>query len=120
MKQNMNKKGRIGKAIVVFALVCIVLFAIAFAGQALSLWSFSFWEPKWQDAKRDVWEQTSSRINGATQDIAKAQLEYSRAESDAERNAICAYLRNSYPDVTPDEIDDYRLSNFYSKCKYGE
>ena len=78
-----------------------------------------FWKPKYEDMKRDVWEQTSSRINGATQQIAKSQLEYSRSNSDVEKKAICAYLRNSYPDITPEEIDDNTLRHFFSSCKYG-
>jgi hypothetical protein len=115
----MNKKGQIGKVLMIIALVVVVLFVVGFVGQAMSLWNYKFWQPKIEDAKRNVWEQTSSRINGATQTIAKANLEYSRSDNDIEKKAICASLRMSYPDITPEEIDDQTLSRFFSRCKYG-
>jgi len=114
-----SKKGGISGVMVAIILVVIFMMVIAFVGQAYSLWNLKFWGPKFEDAKREVWEQTDSRINGAIQQIARSQLEYLRAEDQVEKDAICATLRNMYPDITPDEIDDYRLSSFFSSCKYG-
>ena len=79
-----------------------------------------FFKPKVKEIERDVWEETPSRILGAQQEIAKSMREYNEVESQLEKDAICAYLRNSYPDITGDEIDDYKLRTFFEMCKYGE
>jgi len=114
-----GKKGGAGITILVIIGILILLFVIGFIGQAVNLWNLKFWGPKYEDAKRDIWEQTNSRINGAIQQIAESRLEYLRTEDPIEKEAICSTLRSMYPDITTDEIDDYTIRQFFSNCKYG-
>jgi len=115
-----NKKGMGGFVLALTIVVIIILLlVISFIGQAVNLWNLKFWGPKFEDAKRDVWEQTNSRINGAIQQIADSRLEYIRSEDPIEKEAICSTLRAMYPDITTDEIDDYTIRQFFSNCKYG-
>ena len=64
--------------------------------------------PKYKAIEREVWEATPSRIEGATQEINKRYLEYNKGTIE-DKEAICMYLRNSYPDITGNEIDDYNI-----------
>ena len=84
-----------------------------------SFYVYKYFAPKYKEVEREVWENTPSRVEGVIQDINTRLLEYNSAEDELEKKAICEYIRNSYPDITPDEIDDYTLRNFFQKCKYG-
>lgn len=48
-----NKKAGTGLIIMGVIGVIILIMIIGFVGQAYSLWSFKFWQPKIEDAKRD-------------------------------------------------------------------
>ncbi len=83
------------------------------------IWMYKTFAPKYKEVEREVWEQTPSRVLGATQEINKRMLEYNSVETKEEKKAICSYIRRSYPDLTPDKINDGKLRIFYEKCKYG-
>ena len=99
--------------------VVIVLSLLAFGTTYGQLKMKEYFGPKFKAIERDIWEETPSRVLGATQEIAKQQQAYNKATDDIEKQAICSYLRNSYPDLTPDKIKDYKLRTFFEKCKYG-
>ena len=112
-----QKKGQIG----IFILIVLVIFlfiGLMVASPFLGLWYRSYFEPKHKEIDREVWEQTPSRIHGAVQEIAKRQIEYIAAD-DQERQAICSFLRNSYPNLDPMNIHDSKLRQFFTNCKYG-
>lgn len=109
-----NKKGQLGFGI----LIIILLIVLIVCGSFFSLWHYGYFAPKYKEIERKVWEESPSRIEGAIQDINKRYLEYNKATID-EKEAICMYLRNSYPDITSDEISDTVLRNFFNSCKYG-
>ena len=112
---------RKGSATVILWVVIgvIVMLGLTFVMTATDLEMKKFFLPKYKELERDVWEESPSRVLGATQEINKRMLEYNEAETDEEKIAICAYLRNSYPDLTPEKIDDYKLRTFFEMCKYG-
>lgn len=117
MEQSKNKKGIVKEGFLGILIIGFILLLVV-GGSFFSLWHYGFFAPKYKAIEREVWEATPSRIEGATQEINKRYLEYNKGDS-SEKEAICMYLRNSYPDITGDEIDDYRLRQFFENCKYG-
>lgn len=109
-----NKKSNIGLAILSIILIIALVASLSF----VNLWYREYFEPKHRAIDREVWENSPARVEGAIQDIANKRLEYMKAEDD-EKQVICEYLRNSYPDLTQTKVDDYKLWQFFSNCKYG-
>jgi len=110
-----------GLKITLAIILCLVLLTgTSFVLNGIGLVSFKFFAPKYEDAKREVFENTNSRINGAVQEINKRMIEYNRAESKADKIAIAEYIRSSYPDLEPSKINDAKIRRFFEKCKYGE
>ena len=98
----------------------VIGFVLLITGASFyGLWHYGFFAPKQKAIEREVWENTPSRVHGAVQEIAKRQVEYNNAESDTEKKAICATLRNMYSNLDPEVIDDFTLRKFFKKCKYG-
>lgn len=95
--------------------VCLLIIALSFAGLGL----YKLFAPKWQEAHREVWEQTPSRIHGATQDISKRYQEYQATNDPIQQQAICQSLRQRYSNLDPSSINDRTLQNFFATCKYG-
>lgn len=111
----MDKKGQIGYLILVAAVVIGLVVASPFIG----LWYRKYFGPKYADVERDIWENTRSRTNAAIQDINTRMVEYTRAKDKVEQNAICAYLRNTYPTFDQTKITDHAVRSFFEKCKHG-
>ena len=105
--------------ILTIIVILVTIAGIVFATTAGNLAMKKFFGPKFKEVERDIWEESPSRVLGATQEIAKSMVEWNRAEDIVEKNAICAYLRNSYPDLTPEKINDNTLRTFFENCKYG-
>ncbi len=102
-------------AILVIAVIGFVVFGLTYAGLGYK----KFFGPKSKNIDRQIWEETKSRTNAAIQDINTRMLEHSKATDDIEKEAICGYLRNSYPTFDANKITDYKVRAFFNKCKYG-
>lgn len=111
----MNNKGNGAYVALWIVLGIALIIGLGFGG----LWYKGYFGPKYQEIDREIWEQTTSRIHGSTQEIGKRYLEYQKADED-EKVAICSYLRTSYPNLDSDNIDDYKLRQFFNNCRYGE
>lgn len=78
-----------------------------------------YFGPKYAEVNREIWENTPSRVHGATQEISRRYVEYQSAD-DTGQKAICSTLRTQYSNLNPEVIDDSRLRSFFTRCKYGE
>lgn len=81
----------IGSIILIFS--CI--FALKYAG----VLSYSFFAPKYEDARRTVFENTQSFIEGKKQELIKYRLEYMRSEDAAEKEALRITIISSMANV---------------------
>lgn len=79
------------KYIVMF--VGLVL-GLSFVGNAVGLWSIKFWGVKYENARREVFEQTQSYNHGMITNVDNLCLEYYRVDSDSHRNALKATIRH--------------------------
>lgn len=70
-----------------------LMFALIFLGNLYGLESFKFFAPKYEDARRNVFENTQSYVEGKRQEIAKLKYEYARSSDETEKAAIRAMVR---------------------------
>jgi hypothetical protein len=102
--------------IAVFIIGLMVLVAIAIGGKFLNLWSFSYSEPKIENARREVFENTKSYNEGKIQELVKYRLEYMRGD-EVTKKAIASTLRHTLADFDKSKLSD-ELYQFIEEIKY--
>lgn len=70
----------------ILSLLAIV--GLVFFMNGLGLVSFKFFEPKMENARREVFENSQSFVHGKIQEISKYRLEYELAKDEADRKAL--------------------------------
>lgn len=112
----------IAKGIGIALLVLIAIFAIGFGGQALNLWQFQFWAPKYENARRQVFEQTRSYNSGMLQELQAYQIEYVKAKAHKDQavmDVIASTVRHRYADFNPPELNA-DLRRFLEEVRHPE
>lgn len=72
------------KVIVVICSIIIAAVAViglTWGGNILGLWSYSFFAPKYENVKREVFENTQSYVEGKRQALTKYYNEYRNSDS---------------------------------------
>lgn len=108
------------KQIGIGLLILVLVLVLAFGLEWLGIGWKGFFGPKHEDVKREVWEQTKSRVEGAVQEISKRRLEYIRSNDEIEKKAIAEYIRSSYANLDPEDINDPAIRRFFINCKDGK
>jgi hypothetical protein len=88
-----------------------LVFALDYGG---ILWQ-SVTAPKREEVRREVFEQTKSYREGKRQELVRYRLQYMRATTNDEREAIASTVRLSMADVNPDELNP-ELKQFLDTC----
>lgn len=113
-----------GKAIGKLLLWCIgaMLFIgiLGFVGNGMGLVSYKFFGPKWENAKRDVFENTNAFVKGKLSDTNRHMLEYKSAKDPAERNALKYMIAQNLIDFDEDKYcKSVEMKAFIKRMKYG-
>ena len=95
---------RLGIAGIVTGLI-VAMFALPFVFGWWDVQLFKFLEPRKEDARREVFENTKSYLQGIQQDLGKYYHEYQDADPD-EQAAIRATIRMRFA-----EVDETKLQN---------
>ncbi len=74
--------------IITFLTITILILAGLFGLEYLGLFNYKFFEPKYENVRRQVFENTQSYVEGKRQEIIKYKLEYERAKTKQEKEAI--------------------------------
>jgi hypothetical protein len=70
------------------ALGLVGIMALTFILNAMGWANFAFWAPKYEDTKRDVFENTQSYVQGKAAHLTQLRLEYESTESDNRKAAL--------------------------------
>jgi hypothetical protein len=70
----------------------IGLLAVAWLIQGNDFFLYSVFAPKYEAVRRQTFEQTKSYNEGVAQELRSAQLDYARAKTDAEKQALASYV----------------------------
>ena len=90
---------------------------IAFLSNASSLAVFRFWEPKFENARREVYENTQSYVEGKRQELTKLHLEYLRDTTETGRAAIRYTVAQSFANFDDEKIESPTLQAWLKQCK---
>src|SRR3989344_4552992 len=63
-------------------LVVVAVYVLGFFATGGNLAIYRFWAPQFEDARREVFEQTASYVQGKNTYIARLRAEYETAEGD--------------------------------------
>ena len=108
-------------AIVVGGLFALLVLGgvLGFFGTAMDFASFKFWAPKYENAKREVFEETQSYVEGKRQDLSRYHHEWVMAKDPADKKAIEAVVRQQFSNVKASHIEDAELREWMKSCLYN-
>lgn len=103
---------------VLITIGCILgLFILIFATNEFEIFGIKFWGVRRENAKREVFEQTQSYVDGKRQDLVKYHHEWMSADS-TNKLAIESTVRISFADFDESKIQEPEMYDFLKKCKY--
>lgn len=107
------------KATAIFLGVVIFLSALGFALTSWDLFNLSFWGPKYENAKRGVYEQTKSYRDGSRRDFENLYVEYMAQPDPASKSAVLSVAKERAdgvnPEIVPQNLKDL-LCNQLKDC----
>jgi len=95
----------------------IGLFILIFLANEFSIFGTKFWGVRQQNARREVFEQTQSYVEGKRQELIKLHHEWNKANSD-DKIAIEATIRMSFANFDESKIEQPELNSFLKNVKY--
>jgi hypothetical protein len=95
------------------------LVVMVFFLNTLGLASFKFFEPKMENARREVYENTQSYVEGKRQELTKYRLEYLESKDPQARQAIRMTILQSMANLDPGKLP-YDLENFLASLKEAQ
>lgn len=87
----------------VLALCLIVVMALGFVVQGYDLSMFKFWAPKYENVKREVFENTQSFVQGKVSYLTTLRFQYSQASGD-ERKALRSLILSEASTINDDRL----------------
>jgi hypothetical protein len=72
-----------------------------------------------QNAEREVYEETQSRVDGMRQNALKYYGEYQRAKDEETKRGIKNLVKMSFAEFDEDKYFSGELKNFVHNCKYN-
>jgi hypothetical protein len=96
-----------------FSNIGIAIFAfITFVGLSFfALYHYQFFGTRFENARRQVFEQTQSYVEGKRQDLVRYRLQYQQAKDPAEQQAIRMMILESMANVDT-SLFSYDLQDF--------
>jgi len=105
------KKGLTITGIIVGGLIVIFLIGLSELG-----W-MKFFEPKKENIRREIFEETQSYVHGKIQDLAKHYDEYNKADSQGDKEAIKQLIIMRFAEFDETKIRSVKLRNFLTNMR---
>lgn len=80
---------------------------------------YKFFAPKYENVRRETFENTQSYVEGKRQDLVKYRLEYKRAKSAEEKEAIKQTIISQFSNFDESKIEEPELRGFLHEMKYS-
>jgi len=101
------------KNVLIILVVLLVGLGVIFGVSYFGLFQYKFFAPKYEKARREVFENTQSYVEGKRQEIIKYKLEYDLADTEQDKNAlkytILQTTANLDLDLLEDDLKDFVL-----------
>lgn len=103
------------KPLLIAIAVVLGAFLLLAGANLLGLEWARFFSPKWENVRRNVFEETQSYNRGIAQQLAKAMREY-QATPDSSKAALRAVIAVQYADYEDENLDPV-LRNFLKEVR---
>jgi hypothetical protein len=102
------------KTKIVFSLIggLVGILVLAFMLELFGLGMFAFFEPKKENIRREIFENTKSFTHGIIQDLGKYYQEYQEGTSE-EKETIRSVIQMRFPNFDAEKIDNLKLRQFF-------
>lgn len=104
----------IGIAILIF---CSIV-GIVFAGNLFGLWSYSFFAPKYENVRRNVFENTQSYVEGKRQSLTNYYDEFRSAEP-TEKKAIRKLMMQEFSNFDVNQLGSVQYGWYQEMVNYN-
>lgn len=104
------------KKVLVVIGIFVTPILIAFILELVGLGFFKFFEPKREDIRREIFENTKSYTHGVQQDLGKYYREYQLADNDG-RAVIRATINMRFAEVDASKLQSVQLQNFLREMR---
>jgi len=84
--------------------VIVGLFALTFLANEFEIFGIKFWGVRKENARREVYEQTQSYVEGKRQELTKYRLEYQRTKDITEKEAIRQTILQSFANFDENKL----------------
>jgi hypothetical protein len=104
----------------IFGYVVLAILGLAlltFGANEFSIFGTKFWDVRKENARREVFEQSQSYVEGKRQELIKLHHEWNKASVD-DRVAIEATIRMSFANFDENKIQESELYSFLYAIKY--
>jgi len=91
--------------------VLVGMMALIFILELFGLGMFKFFEPKRENIRREIFENTQSYTHGKIQDLAKYYEEYNKADAD-EKETIKQLIILRFAEFDASKVNSAKLQNF--------
>lgn len=105
--------------IVSFVLIVAVLIGIGFATGSLGAKYTETVGVAQKNAENKAFHNNQVYIDGVVKDIAKIKLEYERSTDDTEKTALINYIKQSYSNIDPKQINNPTISQWLRDIQSG-
>lgn len=97
----------------------IAFLALAFVLELGGISWTKFFGVKREDARREVFEATKSYNEGKEQDLIRYRMQYMRADTKADKEAIASSVRMMFADYDASKLEP-ELQKFLKTVRYGD
>lgn len=98
-------------------LAIVIVFALLFGFTNLELWWKSYFDPKFKNVEREVFEETKSYTHGAIQDLANYYGQYKQAQSVEDQQTIAEVVKVRFSEFDANSIKSLELRQFLKNIR---
>ena len=98
--------------------IFLAIFLLGWAIQGNGFFMYKFFAPRYEDVRRNVFENTQSYVEGSRQEILKYKLEYDRAKTQEEKTAIKFIIVQRFSNIDESKFAP-EIRDFVKQMKYN-
>jgi hypothetical protein len=105
------------KRVFVGLLSLISIIVLIFALEFIGLGFFKFFEPKRENVRREIFENTQSYTHGKIQELAKYYEEYNKADDQNDKETIKQMIKIKFAEFDESKINSPKLKLFLENTR---
>ena len=109
----------LGVGLLVLFAVLLVSFGIVWIAQGNDFFMYKFFAPKYENARREVFENTQSYVEGKRQDLSRYHYEYVKCKTAADSEAIRQVVVQQFANFDEHKIEDPTLRSWLYQVRRG-